>query len=632
MGFFYFMADPIQRGGSGISVGRDANRVPVTFGVSTGDGITPVPLEVNPSTGQLQTSSSGGGGGSVTQGTTPWVDNITQVGGSNISLGQTTMANSLPVTLASNQTNVPISGTVNQGTAAAVTGGWPVIGGELADTTGTFTNATQTTSVTTSSFDGYSTVIVSINGTYDTASGVFEISDDGGTTWYAVNAARSDGSAVETSYASLTNVNRMWTLSVSGADEFRVRSTAVNTGTVNVRISVESMPTPEAASVNAYVTDGTNQVNILKSDGTAAGQNAQLVAGTGYTTGTISLSAGTQATSWYDMLNYSAVSVAILTNTTPATFTFQTAGNSAQTNIRTMPMIDSQSATSAFSTTTSSINGVFYGNRTGRYFRVNTNLAGGNTATIVITFFTNSPTFPINANVGSSTATGIAVPANAFYIAASNGTNLIGLTNAAGIGDGSTSPLTSAPTVYNGTTWDRQRSANAASNTTGTGLLGVGNLMFDGTNYQFMRNGTGLSDNTSGSWLATLKSSFNGSAYDRDRNNTTGVVIAAGATSSNAGVTTTTYNASKAVIIVNIASATAATLTVAINGITSAGYSYPILTSTALATVAVTPLRIFPGATPSANATANDMVPRALQVVTTVTGTISYGIDYELSV
>lgn len=33
------------------------------LGVSTVDGITPVPLEVNPSTGQLQTSSSGGGGG-----------------------------------------------------------------------------------------------------------------------------------------------------------------------------------------------------------------------------------------------------------------------------------------------------------------------------------------------------------------------------------------------------------------------------------------------------------------------------------------------------------------------------------------------------------------------------------------
>lgn len=142
--------------------------------------------------------------------------------------------------------------TANQGTAAAITAGWPVIGGELADTTGTFTNATQTNSVTSSNFDGYSTVVVSINGTYGTATGVFEVSDDSGTTWYSVNAARVDGSAVETGYTTLTNTNRMWTLSVSGADQFRVRSTAVASGTVNVRISVESMPTPEAASVTAY--------------------------------------------------------------------------------------------------------------------------------------------------------------------------------------------------------------------------------------------------------------------------------------------------------------------------------------------------------------------------------------------
>lgn len=125
---------------------------------------------------------------------------------------------------------------------------------------------------------------------------------------------------------------------------------------------------------------------------------------------------------------------------------------------------------------------------------------------------------------------------------------------------------------------------------------------------------------------------YNNSSFDRQRNNTTGSVIAAGATTSNAGVSTTTYNASKAVIIANISAFTSGSLTVAINGITSSGYSYPILTSTALSATGVTPLRIFPGATPSANATANDMVPRTLQVVTTVSGTLTYGIDYELSV
>lgn len=177
------------------------------------------------------------------------------------SQGQALAAASTPVVLPVAQITTltpPTTVTTTQGTAAPITAGWPVIGGELADVTGTFTNATQTTSITSNSFDGYSTVIVSINGTYGTATGVFEISDDGGTTWYSVNAARTDGTSIETGYTSLTNTNRMWTLSVSGADEFRVRSTAVASGIVNVRLSIESMPTPEAASVSAYQATAAN--------------------------------------------------------------------------------------------------------------------------------------------------------------------------------------------------------------------------------------------------------------------------------------------------------------------------------------------------------------------------------------
>lgn len=57
----------------------------------------------------VPSTSSGGGGGSVTQGTSPWVDNISQIGGVAIALGQTTMSASVPVTIASNQPAVPVS-------------------------------------------------------------------------------------------------------------------------------------------------------------------------------------------------------------------------------------------------------------------------------------------------------------------------------------------------------------------------------------------------------------------------------------------------------------------------------------------------------------------------------------------
>lgn len=174
------------------------------------------------------------------------------------------------------------------------------------------------------------------------------------------------------------------------------------------------------ATQQAKITDGTNIVGVLKNDGTIAStQNAQIVAGTGYTTSTVSLSAGTQNTGWYDMLNYAWVSVEILTNTTPATLTFQTSGDAAQTNINSVQLMSAGGT--AFTTTTTSAVATFHGPRSGRYFRISSNLAGGNTATMVLTFFTNPASMPGvyvtqtgTWNVGSTSATGSAIPANVF--------------------------------------------------------------------------------------------------------------------------------------------------------------------------------------------------------------------------
>jgi hypothetical protein len=125
---------------------------------------------------------------------------------------------------------------------------------------------------------------------------------------------------------------------------------------------------------------------------------------------------------------------------------------------------------------------------------------------------------------------------------------------------------------------------------------------------------------------------FNNTTWDRSRSNTTGALIAAGTTSTQTGITLTTYNANKLELFINVASATAATLTVAINGISSSAYSTNLLTSTAIATTGLTVLRIFPGATATANSVANDMIGRTISITATVTGTIQYGIDYGLGV
>lgn len=80
------------------------------------------------------------------------------------------------------------------------------------------------------------------------------------------------------------------------------------------------------------------------------------------------------------------------------------------------------------------------------------------------------------------------------------------------------------------------------------------------------------------------------------------------------------------VLVVDI-TAGAGSLVVTINGVTSSGYRYPLLVSESLSGVSTTPLRIFPGATPSENAVANDLLPSTIEVTVEVTGSVTYGID-----
>ncbi len=214
------------------------------------------------------------------------------------------------------------------------------------------------------------------------------------------------------------------------------------------------------------ITDGTNVAGVLKADGTIAStQNATITAGTGYSTATLTLNAGSPATAWFDMLNYSWVSVSILTNTTPATLTFQTAGDSSQTNAVSVNLL-SPSGTATASTSTSAT-ATFHGPRSGRYFRISSNVAGGNTATLVISFYTNAAVIQAATasqggtwTVGSNSATGSAIPANAFSIGGSDGTNLRSISvSSTGVQDVGLMPVRTALNTY---------SVRVTTNTTNT--------------------------------------------------------------------------------------------------------------------------------------------------------------------
>lgn len=258
------------------------------------------------STGHVLTTGSGGGTGAV---------NITQIGGNAVATGtgasntgtirtvtstdstigvegqdgatQTSLTNPFPVTpgTGSNfKVNIDQTtpGTTNavsaaQGAAAAVTGGWPTIAGEPTDTTGTFTNGTQTGNVTTPTVDGYETATITIHGTYGTATATFLGSDDGGTTYYPLQCARSDGTAIETGYTTLTNTSRAWYCPIHGFDSVQVLSSAVASGTVSVRVSISSYSTAAGvAEAIPGVATAANQPTNAAQGSTTSGQTGPL--------------------------------------------------------------------------------------------------------------------------------------------------------------------------------------------------------------------------------------------------------------------------------------------------------------------------------------------------------------------
>jgi hypothetical protein len=91
-------------------------------------------------------------------------------------------------------------------------------------------------------------------------------------------------------------------------------------------------------------------------------------------------------------------------------------------------------------------------------------------------------------------------------------------------GDGTsisrTSPMVLAsPYLYNGSTLDLRRSANAAAGTTGTGLMGSGLMAFDGTNWQRLQTAQNAS------LLASAARTAQTTSADQTNQNARGVQV-----------------------------------------------------------------------------------------------------------
>ncbi len=168
----------------------------------------------------------------------------------------------------------------------------------------------------------YSNLVIFCTGTFSTVNCAFEGSIDGGTTWFSVQAVRSNANTIETSTGNLSATPAYaWELSVNALSNFRVRATAYTSGTQTWRFApgtyaTEPIPAAQVSGtqavsgtvvVGATVTPGTAAANLGKAEDAvhASGDTGVAVWGVLQTTGPAALN-GASASGDYTQLPVSS--------------------------------------------------------------------------------------------------------------------------------------------------------------------------------------------------------------------------------------------------------------------------------------------------------------------------------------
>lgn len=117
------------------------------------------------------------------------------------------------------------------------------------------TNATTTCDGTANSqlklpVGEYSLASITIHGTFTSATLFFEFSDDGGTNWYPTACTRNDASIQENSEAVLDSTNRSWDCGTAASGIFRVRLSAIGSGTILINASQSAIQVEPAPTVS----------------------------------------------------------------------------------------------------------------------------------------------------------------------------------------------------------------------------------------------------------------------------------------------------------------------------------------------------------------------------------------------
>lgn len=155
------------------------------------------------------------------------------------------------------------STTANQGTAAALTAGWPIIDGAGTDSTGSFTGTGAGT--VNASIDGYSSAKIQIKGTYAGFTVNTKASSDGGVTFVPLQCALSDGTQFGSSFTLTANQSAEIACGhQSGDDTLQLQTSAgPATGTANIDISPSAFPSDDGNTTGVYVLGGGAKIATL---------------------------------------------------------------------------------------------------------------------------------------------------------------------------------------------------------------------------------------------------------------------------------------------------------------------------------------------------------------------------------
>jgi len=125
-----------------------------------------------------------------------------------------------------------------------------------AATTGNITANGQTVSIDVSRT---SNIMIYCTGTFSTVNCTFEGSIDGGTSWFAVQAVRTNANTIELTTGNLSAAPAYaWELSVNGLTNFRVRATAFTSGTQTWRFQPAVYATEPIPAAQASATQNVN--------------------------------------------------------------------------------------------------------------------------------------------------------------------------------------------------------------------------------------------------------------------------------------------------------------------------------------------------------------------------------------